>query len=100
MPLASGRAVVAAGGTAAQISTSSKACLSVTVTALSTNTGIVVVGGSDVVAAAGTRKGTALEKGQQVKWTSEIDGVDDLSQVYLDAVVNGEGVSFSYSTRH
>jgi hypothetical protein len=99
MPMASGRAV-ATSGTPAQFSTGSKACLSVTATALSSNTGVVVVGGADVVAAVGTRKGAALEKGQSAKWTAEFDGVDDLNQLYLDAAVSGEGVSFAYTTRH
>lgn len=98
--MASGRQVVATGGTAVQLSTTSKAALSVTVTALSSNTGIVVLGGSDVVAAVGTRKGVALEKGQSVKWTASLDGIDDLSGIYLDAVTSGEGVSYAYTTRH
>jgi hypothetical protein len=98
--MGSGRAVVATGGTPVQLSTASKACLSVTVTALSSNTGVVAIGGSDVVAAVGTRKGTALEKGQSSKWTASLDGIDDLSGIYVDAVTNGEGVSFAYTTRH
>jgi hypothetical protein len=99
MPMASGRAVVASGGTPVQLSTSSKACLSVTVTALSGNSGTIAVGGADVVAAIGTRKGTALEKGQTAKWTAEYDAVDDLNQVYIDAGTSGDGVSFAYTTR-
>lgn len=100
MPMASGRAVVAAGGTPVPLVAASKGCLSVTITALSGNTGVVVVGGADVVAAIATRKGTALEKGQSAKWSASIDAIDDLNQVYVDAVVNGEGVSYAYTTRH
>lgn len=64
----------------------------VAVTAETDNTSIVVVGGSDVVAALATRKGTPLSAGQTA-WFP----VDDLSDVYVDALVNTEGVTFTWA---
>lgn len=85
-----GRKTVTTAGTAVALA-SSTACESVCVTALSTNTGTVVVGASTVVAAAGTRRGTPLAANESVTFN-----VGDLSKIYVDSTVNGEGVSFSY----
>jgi hypothetical protein len=63
----------------------------VVITALSGNTGVIVVGGSGVVASLSTRSGTPLLAGDTV-----ILDVDDLAKVYIDSTVNGEGVSFTY----
>jgi hypothetical protein len=92
--LGTGRQVVAASGTPVQLSTTALPCNWVVVTALSTNTNPVVLGGPTVVAAAGTRRGIGLAAGQS---TPAIP-VSDLSAVYIDAVTNGEGVSFTYGT--
>lgn len=61
---------------------------------LSTNTNPVVWGGSTVVAAAGTRRGQALNALEASDWVP----IDDLVDIYLDVVTNGEGVSFVYLT--
>lgn len=72
---------------------SSTACRSVVITAKQTNTNIVAVGGSTVVAASGaTRRGTPLNAGDSIA----ID-IDDLSKVYIDAIVDGEGVTYTYT---
>jgi hypothetical protein len=97
MPIGDGRKVVAAAGTREQLSTSSVGIRSVDITALSTNTAIVVVGGPTVVAAAGTRRGVALAAGQTQSYDADQDLVDDLNQVWLDAVTSGEGVSYAYT---
>ncbi len=96
MPLSSGRATVTTAATAVPLSTADTGFESVTITALAANTKVVCVGGPDVVALAAGRKGTALEKGQVMRLTKAFDGVSDLAHVYIDAEVNGEGVSFSY----
>lgn len=83
-----GRKVVTTAGTAVAIAAST-ACTQVQVTALSTNSQLVVVGASTVVAAAGTRRGTPLSAGQ-----STTIPIDNLSRVFIDSLVNGEGVSF------
>lgn len=88
------RRVVTTAGTRVQLATSGIAGLrSIAITALSTNTGIIAVGGSTVVAAAGTRTGVALAAGATVS----LD-IADITDVWLDSTVNGEGVSYAYLT--
>ncbi len=84
----SGQTVVAAAGTRVQLTATSTPILSVTVKALSTNTGIVYVGGADVSAANGLE---LINPGESVS----VD-VDNLTDVWIDAAVNGEGVSYIY----
>jgi len=88
--IADGRQVVAVAGTAVALA-SSTACKLVTITAETDNTDIIVVGGSTVVAALATRRGVPLSAGD----TYEL-GIDDLSDVHLDALVSGEGVTYTY----
>lgn len=85
-----GRKTVTAAGTAETLA-SSTACKSVVITALSTNTGTVVVGGSTVVASLSTRRGTPLLASESI-----VLDVDNLSKVYLDVTVSGEGVVYTY----
>lgn len=80
-----GTRVTLAGSTAAK---------RVNITAHSTNTGTVVVGGATVVAAAATRQGLALHPGESTGWFD----IDNLTDVQLDSVVNGEGVAYIYTT--
>ena len=88
MKLISGRKTVTTAGTAVRLS--SEAAESVAVTALSTNTGTICVGGPEVVASAGTRAGTPLAANQ----TATFD-TDDVADIWIDATVNGEGVSYT-----
>lgn len=89
-----GRQTVTTAGTAVRLlSGGSVHGNSVCITALSTNTGIIAVGASTVVAAAGTRRGVALSAGQSVSFDC------DPTLIYIDSTVNGEGVSFAYSSR-
>lgn len=89
--LADGLQLVAAAGTAEALVSTSTPCRAVLIQARPENTGNVVVGSSTVVAASGTRRGIALVPGQSVTLR-----VTDLSELYVDAVVSGEGVSFVY----
>jgi hypothetical protein len=66
---------------------SSTSIKSVTVKALSTNTGFIYVGSSSVSSA----NGFELSSSETVS----ID-IDNLSKVYIDSSVNGEGVSYIY----
>lgn len=86
-----GRKVVTTGGTAVALNTSSVPVLHVDITAETDNTGVVVAGTSTVVAALATRRGTPLNAGD----TLTLYNVD-LKDVFLDAAVNGDGVTFSY----
>ncbi len=93
--LIDGNQTIAAAGTRVRLAEQATTTIkSIIVQALSNNTGVVVVGGSDVVAAVGahgapTQKGIALTAGQSVA----ID-TDDVADVYLDATVSGDGVAW------
>lgn len=91
--IAHGRKAVTAAGTPVQIPQSS--CRAVAVQALATNTGVVAVGGSNTVraAAAAAQNGIILSAGQSVS----VD-TDDSSDVWIDAAVNGEGVTYLIET--
>lgn len=85
-----GRKVTASAGTAVAIA-SSTACKWVVCEALLSNTQAVAVGTSTVVAASGTSRGALLQPGASVTLP-----VNNLSSVYVDSRVTGEGVAFIY----
>jgi len=86
-----GRKAVTTAGTAVALAASTR-CFYVFITALSTNTNRVMIGGSTVVAAVGaTSRGTPLSANEKIGFP-----IDDLSKVYVDSVTNGEGVMFTY----
>lgn len=91
-----GRKTVAVAGADEPLVGSSARCQSVTITALATNTAVVCIGGSGVDATLATRTGTPLAAGDSLTIASNIDGENDLAHVFVDALVNGEGVSYSY----
>ena len=86
-----GRQTVKEGGKAVQLSTTTTGCNWVQVTAETDNTGIITIGGKNVVAKLEERQGLPLEKGD----TATLP-VGDLAQVYIDTTVNGDGVTFLY----
>jgi hypothetical protein len=99
----SGRTIVAAAGTARQLGAAGTTMTptagptgsirKLLIRAIETNTNAVVIGGAGVVAAAATRQGVALvPTGPPV----ELE-IDDLGDVWVDAITNGEGVSFLYT---
>ncbi len=79
-----GTAEALAGSTAAKY---------VIITADAANTGTICVGGATVVAAAATRRGIPLSAGGSCGLN-----IDNLADVFIDATVSGEGVSFAYLT--
>jgi hypothetical protein len=85
------RTVVATAGQRVQLNATSTPCGKLTITALKSNTGEIVFGDSTIVAAFGSRNGTPLEPMQSVDIP-----IDDLSKVWLDAEVSGEGVSYTW----
>lgn len=89
--LGNGRKTVASAGTAEALAASTS-CKSVTVTAETDNTGVISVGGSGVIATLATRTGTPLNAGDS--FTLEID---NLSKVYIDTTVSGDGVTYTYA---
>ena len=85
-----GRQVVATAGTPVSlaVSTPSK---TVTVQAEADNTSDIIVGGSGVVGPVGTREGIYLAPGDSIDLP-----INDLSLVYIDSLVDGEGVTYVY----
>ncbi len=84
-----GRKVVSVAGASETLVAATTPSEAVIITAETDNTGIVVVGGSTVVASLSTRRGTPLAAGDSIVLT-----VDDLVSVYLDTTINGDGVTF------
>jgi len=84
------RQTVATPGTAVALAASTT-IKEVTVTAETDNTDIVVVGGSTVVAALATRRGTPLYPGD-----STTIAADNLAEVFIDAIVATEGVTYTH----
>ena len=88
-----GRKVVTTAGTRVQLSSTPIAVKRCTLTAETDNTGAMVVGGATVVAAQATRTGVPLAPGDSY----ELE-INDLSLIYLDSEINGDGVTFNYFT--
>lgn len=88
-----GRITVTTAGTRVQMTATSTLCRKLDVVAETDNTGIVVVGASTVVAALATRRGIPLNAGDF--YSMEID---ELTRIWIDSTVSGDGVTFSYYT--
>ena len=84
-----GRLTVTTAGTRVQFA--SQACKKVIITAEIDNTDAVVVGGSTVVGALATRRGAPLFTGSSIT----VD-ISNMNLLYLDSVVDTEGVTFVY----
>lgn len=97
MALVNGRAVVPTPGTAVQFGANSVATRTIVITALSTNTNPVSVGGAGVVAAAGARTGMGILPNSDPLVLEYEHGFTDIKELWVDAVTAGEGVSFTYS---
>lgn len=86
--LTNGRKTSTTVGTAVALR-STLACKWVQVTALVTNTARVYVGGSGVLATAGSQTGTPLSAGE-----STTVPIADAATVFMDVLTSGEGVTF------
>ncbi len=92
---------VAAAGTREPLATGRPELMrirTVTIRALSTNGGLVYIGDSETCAAA---TGYALSAGETLSLSVEVDewvkGITiNLSKIYIDSAVNGEGVCVAY----
>lgn len=87
----SGRKTVTVPGTAEQLVSSITVARQVIVTAPATNSDAVYLGGSTVSAVAGSEQGLLLNP----TGSASID-IDDVSKIWIDSVVAGEGVTFTY----
>jgi hypothetical protein len=85
-----GRKVVSTAGAREALVAVATPAKGVYITALSTNTGVVVVGGVTVVATASIMQGTPLWGGDTIPVE-----IDDLMKIYLDVTVSGNGVSYT-----
>lgn len=85
-----GRTTVTTAGTAVALATSTS-CRIVDIMAETDNTNYVVVGGSTVDATLATRRGIPLMRGQSIHLL-----IDDLRKIYIDSLVDGEGVTYIY----
>ena len=83
------RKLVATAGVRVQLS--AQACKEVIITALYSNTGVIVVGGSTVVADLATRRGIPLNNGDSVGLH-----VTNANLIYLDSTVNSDGISYMW----
>lgn len=72
---------------------SSTSCKRVVIQAQTDNTSIIAVGASGVDATVATGTGVVLYPGD----TFELD-IDNLADIYIDSLVNGEGVRYTYFT--
>lgn len=88
--ISDGRKTVASAGTAEALAASTS-CKWVILTAETDNTGLVVIGGSTVVASLSTRRGTPLYAGDSV-----VVITDNLADIFLDVTVSGDGVTYQY----
>ena len=78
---------VTTAGIAVQLTTTSTPCKKVVITANGANTGNIFVGGSTIASG----RGKSLVPLQDIElW------IDDLSKIYIDASVGGEGVHYVY----
>jgi hypothetical protein len=85
-----GRKVVTTAGTPVALAAST-AIKSVTIQAEKDNTSDVIIGGSGVVGPLATRQGIFLSPGDTIDFPT-----DNLANIYIDSLVNGEGVTFIY----
>jgi len=90
--IVSGRKAVTTAGTAEQLTTTTTSCYRIDICADLGNTNPVVVGGEDVVAAAGSQKGVVLIPGNAPMTIL----VDDVSKVYVDSQTDGDAVCYTY----
>lgn len=89
--ITSGRQVVTSAGTRVPLVSTPTACKRVDVMAETNNTNYIVVGGSGVIALEATRKGIPLSGGMSFTFY-----IRELSDIYVDALENGEGVTFVF----
>lgn len=86
-----GRLAIVVAGTPQKLETTNTPCKKVEITAFTGNTGFVVIGDKTVIANSATRRGTPLMAGQTITMY-----IADLSVVYADVEVAGEGVTYTY----
>jgi hypothetical protein len=92
--IVSGAKSIGVAGVAEKLVAVSTPCFCVDVGADTGNTGIVAVGGADVVATEGSQKGSVLFGGNPMTRIY----IDDVSKLYGNTTVNGGRIIFNYYT--
>jgi len=87
--------VVATAGTRVQLSTTVKHVVKLSVKALSTNTNLIYIGDNTVSNLVGYQL-SAKEVMELSGVFAKDNFIFDLSEIYIDSAVNGEGVTVSY----
>lgn len=91
MGLKHGVKTVTTAGTDVALASSVTHAKWVCIQAQTDNTGIIAVGEAGVDATVATGTGVALSAGESFTFPA-----GDLSKIYIDSTVNGEGVRYSY----
>lgn len=89
--LSQGSKNVTTAGTAVALATSTTS-RTVTITAKETNTGLIAVGGSGVLAALASRTGISLLARETVTIR-----ISNLAAIFIDSTVSGEGVTYAFT---
>lgn len=87
--------LVTTAGTAVALSATKKLIAKLKVRALTTNTGAIYIGDSTVSASVGYPLATGVEIDLDDLLDNSSD-VIDISKIYIDSAVNGEGVALIY----
>lgn len=95
MAVIHGSKAVAAAGTEEKLSATSVAIQSITIQAKRANTGFVYVGGTGI----SSTEGISLDAGEMCSFSVAEDGVDEPGDIWIDVDTNGEGVTFTATTR-
>lgn len=93
--MSDGKKAVASAGTAEAIVSTSTPASSLTMCSDTANTGKIVIGSSPV-ATAGSQEGAILNPGECMSINTSI-GTFDVSEVFANATVSGEDVSYFYT---
>jgi hypothetical protein len=91
--IADNRKAVTTAGTAERLVAASTLAKYIFVTAFSTNTGRVMIGGSTVDETPASSRGIPLAASQTIGFP-----IDDVNDIFVDSAVNLEGVMFAYLT--
>lgn len=91
-----GRKTVTSAGTAEALVSTNVSYTTLTMCAETDNTGVIAVGNSGVIASLSTRTGIPLEASDCYTIAKGNSSGSYLKDIYIDATVSGDGVTFQY----
>jgi len=89
-------ATVTTAGTDEVLTSTPTRVKKVTIQAQTDNTGAIAIGTSGVDATVATGTGNLLYAGESKTMEAEPDSYIELSEIYIDSTVSGEGVRYNY----